>query len=271
MITLDIESCIDTPLLNKVMKLTAAQDPMSILDAFNSKMEHENKSTFVPWNFHRPAVVSTLWLGEDGILKEASYVTVKYDMRGELIIDHVAMRTMLEKIFVGMGYFHANNRFKKPVIVTFNGKGFDIPVLELMVHLYQMEFSQHDLVTNLLTLPDFRSKFKNTVNYDVQSVLTEMSGGYFAGGLNCVSKKFGGAGKIDTDGSSVHKMLYVNHNIHDTVVYCQTDVLDTLWSYINIQLNRKYQSLLKNAFNTYLTDNKTTESVQKWEANRYAG
>jgi predicted PolB exonuclease-like 3'-5' exonuclease len=112
-------------------------------------------------------------------------------MRGQLVLDHIMMRTMLEEIFMGMAYFHANNRFKKPVVVTFNGKGFDIPLLELMIHLYQMEFSQHDLVMNLLTFPDFRNKYKNTVNFDVQAALTDMSGGYFTGGLNYASKIVG--------------------------------------------------------------------------------
>jgi 3'-5' exonuclease len=114
-------------------------------------------------------------------------------------------------------------------LVTFNGRGFDVPLLELMAYRYGHSAKRH-----------FKDKYAGRSRYgnkhiDIQDWLSNYSAIRMHGGLNLLAKVIGKPGKMQTRGDEVYSM-FLEGRIRDINNYCMHDVLDTYFVFLRTRV-----------------------------------
>jgi predicted PolB exonuclease-like 3'-5' exonuclease len=118
----------------------------------------------------------------------------------------------------------------QPCVVTFNGKGFDLPVLELGAFRYGIQapaWFKHFGPLN--TQPRYRFNLER--HFDLQEFFGNFGAIPVTGGLNLCATLLGKPGKMDTKGSMVSELWAAGEalRIDD---YCLCDVLDTYFVFL---------------------------------------
>lgn len=126
----------------------------------------------------------------------------------------------------------------KPVLVSWNGNGFDLPVLHYRCLFHGISAPTYWDVGHF----DSGNKWSNYLaRFQWQHIdLMDVVAGYQArtiAPLNEVAKLCGFPGKLDTDGSAVLD-LYQSGNVGAIRDYCETDVLNTYLVYLRFELMR---------------------------------
>ncbi|MCP4135725.1 MAG: 3'-5' exonuclease [bacterium] len=133
-------------------------------------------------------------------------------------------REMVRLFWLGIEdlYDHAS-------MVTFNGRGFDIPLLEMMAYRYGFKAKRH-----------FKDKFAGrfrfgTKHIDLQDWLSNYNAIRMNGGLNLLAKVIGKPGKMSTKGSEVYEM-FLEGKLKEINDYCKHDVLDTYFIFLRTRV-----------------------------------
>jgi len=121
---------------------------------------------------------------------------------------------------------------RAPQIVSFNGRGFDVPVLKYRAMAHGLScprwFNEGDRWNN------YDTRYSPTYHLDLLEVLSD-----FGASARCsmheVASAFGVPGKLDTAGDDVRGMFEAGQ-IEDIRNYCETDVCTTLLTYLRWQL-----------------------------------
>ncbi len=120
--------------------------------------------------------------------------------------------------------------YKKASLVTFNGRGFDVPLLELMGYRYGFNMGRH-------FTDKFGTRYRfGTRHIDLQEYLSNYNAIKMAGGLNLLAKVLGLPGKMETSGDQVYDM-YKAGKIREINDYCIHDVLDTYFVFLRTRVN----------------------------------
>lgn len=114
-------------------------------------------------------------------------------------------------------------------LVTYNGRGFDIPLMELMAYRYGYSPKRH-----------FKDKFAARNRYsakhiDLQDWLSNYNAIRMNGGLNLLAKVIGKPGKMQTKGDEVYSM-FLEGRLRDINNYCVHDVLDTYFVFLRTRV-----------------------------------
>ena len=102
-------------------------------------------------------------------------------------------------------------------IVTFNGRGFDLPLLELAAFRYGIAAKQYYLS---------RGSRYNSNSLDLQEFFSNFGACRMNGGLNLLAKMLGLPGKMGVSGDQVYEMFRAGR-YQDINDYCMFDTLDT--------------------------------------------
>ncbi len=131
------------------------------------------------------------------------------------------------------GFFQFLERHK-PRLVSFNGRGFDLPVLKYraMVHGVAAPF----LYDSGDKWNSYVQRYSNDWHCDLQDVLSDY-GASARCRLNEICAALGFPGKLDTDGAQVSE-LWDAGAIKAIRDYCETDVLNTYLVYLRHMLHR---------------------------------
>lgn len=124
------------------------------------------------------------------------------------------------------GWHHYN----RPTFVTFNGRGYDLPVMEISAF------------RNGLSLPDWFDVYGRSYNqprnrYNVQShidlmdLFSNFGATRIVGGLNLMANLIGKPGKTGIDGSKIQQM-HDDGRVEEINDYCRCDVLDTYFVFL---------------------------------------
>jgi len=111
-------------------------------------------------------------------------------------------------------------RTKKPVLITWNGRGFDLPVLMARSLGRGVDFSWY-----------FDNNYRYRYSEDWNVDLCDQMGDYGAARglkLDHYARLCGLPGKGDVDGGNVEQMMKEGRE-EDVAAYCLTDVLQTGW------------------------------------------
>lgn len=124
------------------------------------------------------------------------------------------------------GLANPNYKFK---LISFNGRGFDIPVLELAAFRYGISVPHH-----------FAAKKGSRYRYgddhcDLLEFLTNYGAIRLTGGLDLLAKLLGKPGKVGTKGSDVYGM-YREGKLQEINDYCCYDVLDTYFVFLRTRV-----------------------------------
>lgn len=119
-------------------------------------------------------------------------------------------------------------------LVTFNGRGFDLPVIEHRSLRYGLGsaayFSARDKFAN------YRYRYAPEFHFDIVEFLTNY-GATFKPSLDAVAKLLGLPGKTEMDGAAVEGE-FERGNLNGIAEYCMCDVALTYFVFLQCQLVR---------------------------------
>ncbi len=122
------------------------------------------------------------------------------------------------------------SRYDRPTLVSFNGRGYDLPLLELAAFRYGMGVPAWFNV-EAKSFEQARNRYNVDSHIDLCDLLSNFGAMRLAGGLNLVANLIGKPGKTGIDGSKVQDM-YDGGQLQEINDYCRCDVLDTYFVFL---------------------------------------
>ena len=219
----DIETIPDTDGIRQLLDLpadTSAEDVANI--AFHQRRQH-NGSEFLPLHQHKVCAISCA-------LREGNQFKV-----WTLGDEHASEAEIIQRFFDGIEKY-------TPQIISWNGSGFDLPVLHYRAMINQVQAPRYwDLGED-----DKDFKWNNYISrYHMRHLdLMDVMAMYNARAnapLDEIAQLCGFPGKLGMDGSKVWD-AYKAGQIKAIRDYCETDVANTHLVYLRFQLMRGHLS-----------------------------
>jgi predicted PolB exonuclease-like 3'-5' exonuclease len=176
-----------------------------------------NGSDFLPVSFQVPVAVCVARVGEDFRLQALRCLDAP----------HFRPREIVRKFWEGRESL-AGPRGAR--LVTFNGRGFDLPLMELAAFRYGLALPRHFGGAK----GGVRHRYSEQ-HIDLMELLTNFGACRLAGGLNLLSKLLGKPGKTEASGGHVYKM-YREGRLQAINEYCAFDVLDTYFVFLRTRV-----------------------------------
>jgi predicted PolB exonuclease-like 3'-5' exonuclease len=173
----------------------------------------DEKPKFPPLPYHLPVVISVLSVdtATPGEIELTSYR-----------LDEISELHVLVELALRLSDAHR--------IVTYNGRGFDMPLLTLRA---MAQFALGNKI-DWSFWEQCRHRFGNykqaLVHYDLADQLTDF-GGAPRFGLDALAQAMGLPGKVGVEGSQVGRLWEDPSNRDRIVMYCESDVIDTFLCY----------------------------------------
>jgi hypothetical protein len=167
-------------------------------------------SDFIPVSFHVPVAVCVVRVANDFSLQAVTCLDAP----------HFRSREIVRKFWLGV------ELYTKAKLVTFNGRGFDMPMLELAAFRHG------------LSLKDYCQRNRNRFggnHLDLLDWLTNYGACRLVGGLNLLAKMLGKPGKMEVAGDQVYR-LYQEGRYQDINDYCMFDTLDTYFVFLRTRV-----------------------------------
>lgn len=212
----DCESIPDGRLLNLVKY---PNEPLTPEEAV-ARAQAEAKATsggsdFLPVTFQLPIAVSILRVGADLSLQALTCLDAP----------HYRPRAVIEQFWSGLVHYH--HQFGNGVkMVTFNGRGFDLPLMEMAAFRYGLSTPQF-FADNSQRYDDW--------HLDLMDWLTNYGAIRLSGGLNLLSRLLGKPGKTEVTGKKVYPM-WRDGKIAAINDYCLCDTLDTYFVFLRTRV-----------------------------------
>jgi predicted PolB exonuclease-like 3'-5' exonuclease len=213
----DTESIPDGELLARVKYPHDSMSPEGAIAKAQAEAREQSKdgSDFLPVTFQVPIAVCVL------------RVAVDYTLQGLACLDAPHFRTpeIVRQFWRGVGHYNEAR------LVTFNGRGFDLPLMELAA--FDHGCSARDYFFNS------RNRFQGK-HLDLMDWLTNYGAFRLAGGLSMMSQRSAGGvppgcGKLDVAGDQVYEMFRAGklQAIND---YCMFDTIDTYFVFLRTRV-----------------------------------
>jgi len=212
----DVESVADGQLVNKVRFPGDTLTPQEAIRKYRDELIEKNGTDFIPYSFQIPISVV------------AAKVTAEYALVDIVALDHPEYRPhkITEDFWRGWEAYH------RPTLVTFNGRSFDIPLLELAAFRYGIYVGSW-LATTGPNYQQPRYRYNTSAHFDLYEILTNFGSSRLTGGLNLSASMLGKPGKMDTQGYMVQDM-YDQGQLAEINDYCRCDVLDTYFVFLRL-------------------------------------
>jgi len=192
-LVLDIETIIDPEL------------PIS------TKMEQQPPS-LPPPPYHQVVVIGLLWM-------DSNYRVVRVGAIGEPKGEPQMLRDFVRFV-----------EEKKPDLVSYNGRGFDLPVIASRCLKHGIPFRHY------FQAKDVRYRYSTAGHFDLMDFMSDF-GASRAVSLDVMAKSIGLPGKVGVDGKDVGPMVHQGR-IAEVEAYCLCDVAQTTGLFLRVQLVR---------------------------------
>jgi hypothetical protein len=223
------------------------------------------ESVFPPTWAHRIIVIGCLWLGHDYQLKRFGVIGGEPSAPAAPAADvgsDAWERHLLEEFsrFVGRA---------RPVLVTYNGRSFDLPVIVMrsLCHAIALPWYYRDR--------DVRYRYSAEGHLDLCDWLAE-HGAARAGKLDAIARLVGLPGKRGVDGSQVEG-LYRAGQLASIQSYCLADVAQTALLFLRFRLLQgqiapeTYRERTTALLDALAADGRVTEVFGQWNRDRLLG
>ncbi len=214
----DVESIADGDLIAKVRYPGETLTPEEAVDRYRNELLEKWGSEFIPYTFHVPISVT---------IGKISPSFELYEIKSLDEPDYEP-HEIVRKFWKGWKHF------KQPTLVSFNGRTFDIPLLELSAFRFGLDISEW-LGEKKISYEKPRNRYNQQAHLDLQEVLTNFSATRFNGGLNLAAMILGKPGKMGIAGHMVQD-LYDNGELKSINDYCRCDVLDTYFVFLRYKV-----------------------------------
>jgi predicted PolB exonuclease-like 3'-5' exonuclease len=172
-------------------------------------------SEFLPVTFQFPVALCILRVGADFSLQNINRLG-EPDFHPRQIVEQFWSRLA-----------QTREKFKERVkLVTFNGRGFDLPLLEMAAFRYGCSARDY--------FQSNRHRFQGS-HIDMMDWLSNFGALRMAGGLDLLSKLLGKPGKMSISGDQVYQM-YLDGKVGAINDYCMFDTLDTYFIFLRTRV-----------------------------------
>ncbi|HJQ75367.1 MAG TPA: 3'-5' exonuclease [Gaiellaceae bacterium] len=205
----DVETRIDKDLVKAVLY---RDEPISPEEAYE-RARSGNGSDFLPVAFHVPVSIVVGRVEDD---------------RRLVAVETLGAETYSERGIVGEFWervegFHGT-------LVSFNGRRFDLAVLELAAF-------RHGCVMPRYFGEGYRRRDADDAHYDLYDFLTNFGAYGVRGGVHLLAQLLGLPGKRDVAGGDV-QALWEAGRLADIHAYCRRDVIQTYFLFLRLELMR---------------------------------
>jgi hypothetical protein len=214
----DVESAADPDLVARLRYPSESIEPGDAVRRYRGELMEKYESDFVPYTFQVPVSVVAGKVGADFRLIDL------------VVLDEPEFRPHVITEYFWRGW----EAYRRPTLVSFNGRGFDVPLLELAAFRYGVSMPGwfHE---GGKSFEQPRSRYNVQSHIDLCELLTNFGCTRFNGGLNLAANLLGKPGKMDVHGDMVQD-LYDAGRLAEINDYCRCDVLDTYFVFLRTRV-----------------------------------
>ena len=208
---LDTESVPDGRLLGKVKYPADDLSPEEAIARAQTEAREASRdgSDFLPVTFQYPVATCVLRVAADFSLQALACLDAP----------EYRPREIVRKFWLGVQRY-------RPKLVTFNGRGFDLPLMELAAFRWGYSVREH--------FYNSRNRY-NGNHIDMCDWLANYGACRLAGGLNLLAKLLGKPGKMEVAGDQVYEM-WREGRLQEINDYCMFDTLDTYFVFLRTRV-----------------------------------
>jgi 3'-5' exonuclease len=214
----DIESVADADLVAKLRYGKEQINPAEAIGRYRAELMEKYESDFIPYTFQVPIAVAV------------GKVAADFHLEDVVILDEPQFRSHV----IAEHFWRGWEKYHRPTLVSFNGRGFDVPLLELAAFRYGIGVPGW-FQTNAKNFEQPRSRYNQSAHIDLCELLTNFGSTRFTGGLNLAANLLGKPGKMDVQGDMVQDM-YNAGRLAEINDYCRCDVLDTYFVFLRTRV-----------------------------------
>lgn len=205
----DVESVADGELVAAIQYSGQDLSPSQAISRYQGERLEKYDSDFIPYTFQQPVSVAV----------------AKLDARFQLL-DLVTLDEPEYRIpIIVENFWRGWLSYGKPTLVTFNGRGFDVPLMELSAFRYGISVPEWFNLKER-SYDQKRNRYNLDAHFDLQDLITNYGATRLNGGLNLMATLIGLPGKMGISGHNVQR-LFDEGNLAEINAYCRCDVLDT--------------------------------------------
>ena len=240
----DIETVGDGDLIQKVRYPYENLTPREAVTKYRRQLMEETGKDVLPGTFVLPVSVAIAKVAADYRLTEIT------------VLDAPAFRPQEIVRRFWQGWQH----YDRPTLVTFNGRGYDMPIMELAAYRFGLSVPAWFNVDSK-SFEQSRNRYNHEAHLDLQDLLSNFGAFRMSGGLNLLASLINKPGKSGVDGSQVQDM-YWNGQVEQINDYCRCDVLDTYFVFLRSRVLIGRLTLQEEATLTQMTREMLEEQAE---------
>jgi len=210
----DIESVADGALVSRLRYPGEFLDPADAIAKYRAELLAKYESDFIPYTFQIPVAICVAKVGAD------------YRLLDLVALDEPEYRPHI----LTENFWRGWEKYKRPTLVSFNGRGFDVPLLELAAFRFGLALPGWFQV-GAKGYEQPRNRYNTESHLDLYDLLTNFGSARFTGGLSLAANLLGKPGKMDVQGDMVQDLLNAG-KLKEISDYCRCDVLDTYFIFL---------------------------------------
>jgi predicted PolB exonuclease-like 3'-5' exonuclease len=210
----DIEAVADGELISRVKYPQEGLTAAEATSRFRAEQLAATGKDILPPTYMLPVSVAVAKVGHDCRLADLA------------VLDEPNYRPHV----IARGFWQGWRHYGRPTLVTFNGRGYDLPVLELAAYRYGYPLPDWFNVEDR-TYEQARNRYNSHAHLDLLDLFSNFGASRISGGLNLLANLIGKPGKTGMDGSQVQD-LYDAGGVQQVNNYCRCDVLDTYFVFL---------------------------------------
>lgn len=211
----DIETRIDKRLLNESLFRGRQLDDQAAFEEFRRQLLQERGNDFFPLSFHVPVSIAIGSVSQDYLLESVE----------SLAADDYSEERLARQFWERVERFRGG-------LVSFNGRNFDLPVMELAAFRYGCVAPRY-----FNEKYGHRYRYSQESHYDLYDFITNAGMYRVRGGFDLLLRAIGMPGKGEIDGSMVQE-LWEAGRLEAIHQYCRRDVIQTYFLFLRVETVR---------------------------------
>jgi hypothetical protein len=214
----DVETVADGDLIRRVRYSDTELSAAEAIARYRAELMEQKGKDVIPVTFMLPISVAVAKVRSDFRLDDLTVLDAPEYRPAE-----IARR-----------FWQGWRHYGQPAFVTFNGRGYDLPVLELAAYRYGLALPEWFNV-EARSFEQSRNRYNTTAHIDLMDLISNFSAVRVVGGLNLLANLIGKPGKTGIDGSMIQDM-YNAGEVEAINDYCRCDVLDTYFVFLRTRV-----------------------------------
>ena len=212
----DSESVAEGGLISQVRYPGQGLSAAEAIQKYRQELVETTGTDFVPYTYQVPVALVV------------AKVTADYSLIDIVALDEPEYRSHVITAHFWRGW----EAYRHPTLVSFNGRTFDLPLMELAAFRYGLSIPAWFNI-EAKSWDQNRGRYNTGAHLDLHDLLTNFGATRFNGGLNLAANLLGKPGKMDVQGHMVQDM-YDEGRLAEINDYCRCDVLDTYFVFLRV-------------------------------------